>query len=209
MANINASAYSTAPNTGAAIVTKREELQSALAEAEAAREYLEAALAKAEAALVNTVTDAAKIDANRTEANAKVDKARARCRQLRAALVDPDHSRHITRSRKRVDTLVKQSEELSKREAAASTPSIQSRDHDLRGENIRSQDESPRRKPIHRFEIGFSGQEPSPRDALARSTLIRQTIELLGLVFAYLLYFHIDVQLQILRLPSLLVWARQ
>jgi len=190
-------------------VSKRKELEAALAQAEAAREYLEAALAKAEAALVNTVTDAAKIDANRAEANAKVDKVRARCRQLRTALIDPDHSERITRSRERLDTLVKQSDELSKREATASTPSIQSRDHDLRGGNKRSQDESRRRKPIHQFKMGFSGQEPSPRDALARSTLIRQTIELLGLVFAYLLYFHIDVQLQILRLPLIFVSAPQ
>lgn len=184
-------------------MTKREALEAALSQAEAAREYLEADLAKAKAALVNTVTDASKIDANSAEANAKVDKARARCRQLRAALVEMDHSEGITRSRERLDTLIKQSEELSKREATASTPSIQSRDHALRGETKRSQDESRKRKPIHRFKIRFSGQEPSPRDVLARSRLIYQTIELLALILTYLLYFHIDVQLQILRLPSI------
>jgi len=190
-------------------VTKREELAVALAQAEAAREYLEAALAKAEAALVNSVTDAARIDANWAEANAKVDKVRARCRQLHAALADPDHAEFITRSRERMDTLIKQSEELSRREATASPPSIQSRDHALRGENKRSEDESRRRKLVHRFNIGFSGRERSLRYAVARSPLVRQTIGLLALVLTYLLYFHIDVQLQILRLPALLVWALQ
>jgi len=47
-------------------VIKREELEAALLQAEAAREYLEAALTEAEAGLVNTVTDASKIDANRS-----------------------------------------------------------------------------------------------------------------------------------------------
>jgi multidrug resistance efflux pump len=56
------------------------------------REELETVLAKAEAALVNTVTDAAKVDANRAEADAKVHKARARCRQLRAALDELNRS---------------------------------------------------------------------------------------------------------------------
>jgi hypothetical protein len=187
------------------IVTKREELETALAKAEAAREYLEAALAEAEAALVNSVTDSAKIDANRAEASTKVDKVRARCRQLHAALVDPDHSEFITRSRERMDTLASQAEELSKREATASPPWMQSRDHALRGENKRSEDESRRRKLVHRFKIGFSARERSLRYAVKNSPLVRQTIGLLALVLTYLLYFHIDVQLQIMRLPMIFV----
>ena len=171
------------------IVTKRQELEADLAKAEVHREYLEAALAEAKAALLNTVTDASKIDANRDEVNAKVDKARARCRQLRAALVELDHAGEFeTRSRERMGTLIRQSEELSKQELTASPPSIRSRDHAVRGENRGSQDES--------------GKEPGPKVALARSTLIRQAIELSCLVFAYLLYFHIDVQLQIVTMPS-------
>ena len=182
-------------------MTKREELETALAQAEAAREYLEAALAKAEAALVTTVTDAAKIDANRSEANAKVDKARARCRQLRAALVDPDHSEFITRSRERVNTLAKQSEGLSKREATASSLSTQISEHLARGEN--AQHKFGQRKPNQGFNSGFSKQEPVPKDAPARPYLLRQTIGLLALTSAYLAYFHVDVQLQIICLPSI------
>ena len=97
------------------MVTKGERIEDALAQAEAARERLEAALAEAEAALINTVSDAAKVDANWADANVKVEKARARCRQLRAALVDRDHSKRITRSRVRTDTGIKQSEELPNR----------------------------------------------------------------------------------------------
>ena len=53
----------------------------------AKREELEAALAKAEAALANAVVNAARVDADQIEANANLDNARAYCRQVRAALV--------------------------------------------------------------------------------------------------------------------------
>jgi hypothetical protein len=167
------------------------------------REELEAALAKAEAALANAAINAAKVDGDPAEANANLDKARAYCRRIHAALVKLNLSESIDWSGEWIDTLIKQLEEVSNRGATASPSSRQSSEHAVGDENKRSQDESRRRKPIHRFNIGFSAQERSPRDALARSTLIRQTIELLALILTYLLYFHIDVQLQILRLPSI------
>jgi hypothetical protein len=170
-------------------VTKREDLETALAKAEAAREHLEATLANAEAALVSTVTDAAKIDANLAEANAKVDKARARCRQLRAALVQPGHSKYITRSRARIDTLIKKSGEIEKREATANPPSRQPGQHAVRGVDKQVQNESGRTKEI-------------PKDAIARRSLIRQTVGLVALTLAYLQYYFLGVQLQILSLPS-------
>lgn len=173
-------------------VPEREDLEAALAQAEVAREYLEAALAKAEAALVNTVTDAAKIDANRDEASTKVDKARARCRELRAALVERGHSKVTTRSRERIVTVIKQSDELSKREATASPPSRQLSEPAVRGENKRSQDRSRRRRPFHRF-----------HNALATLPHVREIIGLLALVLAYLQYYFLDVQVQIMRLPSI------
>lgn len=190
------------------IASEREELEAALAQAEAARDHLEVAYAEAKAALVTTVSDAAKVDANHEEAAAKVEKARARCRQLRAALIDPALSERITRSRPRarIDTVAKQSEGFSKPEAAASPPSRPLIARAVPAEIKRSQDKWWRRIPIHRFKIFFSGKKSSHTDALARATLVRQTIELSGLVFAYLLYFHIDVQLQILRLVSLVGW---
>lgn len=173
-------------------MTKREELEAALAHAEAAREILEAALAEAQAALVNTVTDVSKADADWAEASAKVEKARVRCRQLRAALRDPALAELITRSRERIDTLTKQTGELPKREATASPPFIQPREHAVHGENKRSQDESRRRKLIDRFS-----------NALATSPHVRETIGLLALVLAYLQYYYFDVQLQIMGLPSI------
>lgn len=173
-------------------MTKREDLEAALAQAEAAQERLEAALAEAKAALVNTVTDASRIDANQAEASAKVEKARARCRQLRAALIEPSRAELITRSRERIDTQSKQSDDLSKREATESPPSKQLSEPAVRGEdNKRSQDESRRQKSIHRV-----------KNALASSRLVRQTMGLAAMTVAYLQYYFLDVQLQILSLPS-------
>jgi hypothetical protein len=171
-------------------VAKREKLETALAQAEAARAHLEAALTEAQAALVNTVTDTSKVGADWAEASAKVEKARVRCRQLRAAFLDPEYSKIITRSRERLDRLSKQSEELPRQELAPALPSIQSGDCVLRGENKSSQGESRRRQSNHRF---INGLTTSPR--------IRETIGLLALVLAYLQYYYFDVQLRIMSLP--------
>ena len=122
-------------------MTNREELEAALAKAEAAREYLEAALAKAEAALVNTVTDASKIDANRAEASAKLDKARANCVRARAALREFNHSNPIVTSHERSYIQVGESEDVPKPSVIASPHLIQSREHAFRSEEKRSQDE--------------------------------------------------------------------
>jgi hypothetical protein len=178
--------------TVTSIVAKREELEIALAKAEAARDRLEAALAKAEAALVNTVTDAASIDANRTEASAKVDKARARCRQLRAALVNPDHSEFITRSRERISNLATQSGEPPRREPAASPPSMPSRESAVRTEDRGSQGQARRPQSVRRIV-----------HALATAPCVRESIGLFALVLAYLQYNYFDVQLQIMSLASI------
>lgn len=166
------------------------------------QEELIAALAKAEVALVNAVTNATTVDSVRTEADAEVVKARAHCRWLRAALVELNRSESIAGSGERTDTRIKQLEDASKRSATASRPSRQPSEHTVRGENKRSRNGSRQGKPIRRFNIGFSAQEPSPGDALARPPLLRQSSGLLALTLAYLLYFHVDVQLQILSLPT-------
>ena len=138
-------------------MANREELEAALGQAEAAREYLEAELTKAKAALVNTVTDASNTDANRDEAHAKVEKVRARCRQLRAALADPNRSEFVMRSLERKGTQLNESVELSKREAIACPPSRQSSEHVDRGISKKLQDESSKGKSAHRFNIASSG----------------------------------------------------
>jgi hypothetical protein len=172
-------------------VTKRKELEAALARAEAAREHLEAALAQAEAALFDTVTDAARIDADRAEASAKVDKARARCRQLRAALAESGHAEFITRSREEIDASVKRPGESSDPDSAAGTRPDQG------GVNARRREGDGARN-------GFRLQKKFQRfnTTLATTPHVRETIGLLSLVSAYLQYYYFDVQLQIISLPS-------
>jgi hypothetical protein len=51
------------------------------------QEVLEAALVKAEAALSHAISNATKADADLTDANDNIEKARAFCRQAHAALV--------------------------------------------------------------------------------------------------------------------------
>src|SRR3989304_2806063 len=139
-----------------------------------------------------------KLDGDRAEAYANIDKIRAYCRRARAELIELKHSESIARSGEGVNILIRQLGEVSKRGATASPPSRQSSEHAVRGE--RSHDES--RQPIHRFSIGFSVQEPSPGNALARPSLARQAIGFVALILAYLQYYYFDVQLQILSLPS-------
>ncbi|TSA15008.1 MAG: hypothetical protein D4R74_07275 [Betaproteobacteria bacterium] len=179
---------------------EREEPHVALAEAEATRKLLEDALAKAEAALVNTLADTYKLDANRVEAAAKLDKARARCRQLHAALAESNLHESITRSRERMANPIKQSDALEEREAAANALSLPPGEPSVGSKNARP--EPRRRKSIHRPRIEFPELEPLPQVPRTRPYLLRQTIGFLSLVLAYLAYFHIDVQLQILNLPS-------
>jgi hypothetical protein len=173
------------------------------------REELEAALAKAEAALAKAVINAGKVDSDRAEANAKLDNARAHCRRAHMALIELDDSELIAWSRKWINTPIKQSGKDSKRSASASPPSRPSSEHPVHGENKRSQDESGPRKAIHRINVGFSAREPKPGDARARPSLLRQTVGLFALILTYVLYFHVDVQLQIVSLPSIFVWTLQ
>ncbi len=157
------------------------------------RKELEAALANAEAALAEAAINAAKVGANRAEANANLDKTRAYCYRVRAALDELDRSAATAGANEQIDIPVKQSKEVSRQRAIATPPSLQPSRHVDRGDNKRSQDESRRRKPVQRLDQS---------DVLKRSPLTRQAVGLLALVLAYLLYFHIDVQLQIMSLRS-------
>ena len=179
---------------------KREELEAALAKAEAEREHLEAVLARAEAALVNTATDAAKIDANRADASANLDRARADCVRARAALREYARSKPTTTSRERGFIQVR---EVPDEPAPAPVPAPVTVKIGIAG---------PAPKPAGNLAAGpdnKSERDPGLRnlirradDAFARSQLLRQTVGLLALVMAYLQYYFFDVQLQIMSLPS-------
>ena len=172
-------------------MTMREKPEDALAQAEAARKSIEIRLVEAKAVLVKMATDGTTLDASWAEAEAKVEKARARCRQLRAALADPNNQEFITRSRQRIDAMVEHSDDLSKGESIAKPRPVQPRRQAHPSKNEGAFVEPLRRKPFTRF-----------GDALAASVHVREAISLLALVLAYLQYYFLDVQLQIVSLPS-------
>jgi len=72
------------------------------------REELEAALADAEAALADAVVDAAGIGTDREAADARLEKARSRCRQVRATLVRLDRAKYLSCADERDDAKINQ-----------------------------------------------------------------------------------------------------
>jgi RNA polymerase-binding transcription factor DksA len=126
------------------------------------REELEAALSDAEAALAVAVVDAARIGTDRVAADAQIEKARSRCRQVRATLVKLNRAKYLVCADERSDAKVNQ--------AAVAIP--------------------------------VAALAPGRAAARTQPPLLRQTVSLLGLTLAFLQYFFIDVQLQIVSLPS-------
>jgi hypothetical protein len=183
-------------------MTRREQLEIDLAAAELAREDLEAALARAEAALFNSVTDASMIDANRAEAAANVERARARCRQLRSALVELDASVSKAASHGGNKTPVAQSGVGAKPAAPAGGPSIQATEPAVRKEAKKTQAVDMKRKPAHRVDTLILKKGRNAGGHAERPSLFRQAFGLSALILAYLAYFHVDVQLEIAKLPS-------
>ncbi len=156
----------------------------------ARREELESALAKAEAALADAVSNSSGLDTDRDEANASLEQTRAFCRRARAALAELKRSERASRSSESIDTMIRQLLEIPRRKTAATPPLRQSNEHGGRGEkNKRS--------------------KPGPRGARASPSLLRRSIGLLALVLAYLQFFYLDVQLDILRLPTIFGWSLQ
>jgi len=193
------------------------------------REELETTLAKAEAALADALGNSANAGADCVEATANLDKVRAYCGQLRTVLLELsrsestaklDQARAYCRELRTVFLELNRSAAIPFRclelscallvsprttcwldylEAAVATGRrLETSSNSL----IRAAAPSPG-QALHRFDTEFSAQEPGFKDARARPSLVRQTVGFLALVMAYLLYFHIDVQLQILSLPSI------
>ena len=72
-----------------------------------------------------------------------------------------------------------------------------------------SQDLSARREPIHEARTGVSAHHPEIGNSLAKTPLPRQAIGLLCLTLAFLQYYFLDIQLQIMSLPSVAIVLSQ
>lgn len=168
-------------------MNRREELEGALANAKGDLAKAAANLAKAYAGPTETEADLPKVfsslaraKADVAKAEADLAKARASCFTLHTALARPNIA----------DGRLSAYDFESRRMAQEAAPEKAHTNRRKANDN-------------RRFISHFSAQEPSPSDALAGLSILRPTIGLVSLVLAYLLYFHIDVQLQILKLPSI------
>jgi len=173
------------------------------------REKLEAALAEAGAVLAYAVISATEAEDRPSDADAKLESARGHCRLLRFALDELNRLEPIPRLGKRIDPMTRCSAEVVKPGDTAGSPPTQTSEHAVRGESKSAQDDSGQSKPIRRFHIGLLAREPGSGDRLAVPLLLRQSIGLLALTLAYLFYFQMDVQLQILSLPSIFPLSEQ
>ena len=176
---------------------------AALSKAVADRQQAFFAMSDAETEWVKAEAAMSKAEVEWVKAEAKLHMATAKRNEIIAALDELNVLGSKPRSNERIGTRITRLREAAKRGTTPSTYSTGSGERAVRDENEKSRDESVQRKPIHRFNRGFPAQDLSPRHALTRSALLRQTIGLLSLTLAYLQYYYFDIQLQIASLPSI------
>lgn len=193
------------------------------------RETLDAQLSIAEAAIVRATFGSAVIGAGWTDTKFKLDRARLYCRQLRAVLVELNDSESTDKLDKARAYCREVRAVLLELRPTATIPFnclepicsvlrsprttcwldhleglIAARRVLETSSNSLTKAQAPTPdQTTHRSDLDFSAQKARRKDALAMLPLLRQTIGLLALVLAYLLYFHIDVQLQIVKLASI------
>jgi len=163
-------------------------------------EELQSALAEAKDALTDAVIRAA--DEGRGDPNPELEKLRAHCRQIRAAIVKLERLELASQSTDDAIAPGRQSDDASKEGIGSNRPSRQEGPTARRGTRPQGQAQATQARRKSRFRIGSSAPECGHEAALAKQALLRQTISLLFLVLSYLQYYLIDVNVQIASLPS-------
>ena len=176
-------------NTAARIVTKPRQLETALA--------------TAQAALADTAINPVDVSAGWVGRKFKLDRVRAYCRELRIVFLELNPSATVPfRCDEPSCALLRSPRTTCWLNHLEGVIAADRRLETFASSLTRAGAPTPD-QANHRFNnIAFPAQEPSPTDARVRPFLPRQTIDLLALILAYLLYFHIDVQLQIVSLLS-------
>jgi hypothetical protein len=197
-------------------------------------EVLDATLTAAEIALARAVIKSIESGADWTSTNSKLDKVRSLCSQLRRALVELegsklvaniDHARAYCRELRTVFLELNPSASIPFHCDERSCTLLRSPRttcwlNHLEGmiaahRVIEPANSLPNTqvpvpaRTIHRSNLNVSAQKSSPKVVLARSQLLRQTIGCLALVLAYLIYHHIEIQLEMLKLPSIFAFPLQ
>ena len=146
------------------------------------REELELALADAEVRLAEAVEARARLNADAAEISANIERARAQCRQARAALAELDRAEP---------------------ERSVSAVGAEEQASPL-AQNPRRPARRSRQEAIHRL-IAIFTREFAGRGTIDWKLLARQAFMLLALVLAYLQYYFFGVNLQLVRLPTLIL----
>jgi hypothetical protein len=193
-------------------------------------ENLEIILASAEAVLARTIINSVEASADWVETNLKLGKIRAYCRQLRAALVELNDSESAIRLENARDCCREIRTVLLELNRSASIPfrcvdsscalllsprttcwlnaldgavappgNLETSAADL----IKLPAPSPE-QAVQRINTGLSAQKPIPWFTRERPSIQRQAIGFLALILAYLKYYFIEIQLEILSLPAIL-----
>ena len=146
---------------------------------------------------------AALADLDSPETTGNVDRARANCRELRMVLLELRPSAMIPFHCDQPSCLLLRSPRttcwLDHLEGVIAAP----HHSEAFANGAMSAPVRSRARSVRRSAAGSSERKPSSKDARASASLLRQSIDLLILVLAYLAYFFIDVQLQILTLRSI------
>jgi hypothetical protein len=198
-------------------------------------EDLEHILAGAEAALARAIINSVDASADWAETNLKLANVRTYCRQLRAALAELngsksairlDYARDCCREIRTVLLELNRSASIPFRCVDASCALLQSPRttcwlHALDWAiapypHLETSSADVIRPPapipgqaVQRIKTGLSLQEPVPAVARERPSIRRQAIGFLALALAYLKYYFIEIQLEILSLPTILALPLQ
>lgn len=165
------------------------------------RKELEAALSEEEAALDEALFYSIQVGIDRAEATATLERVRARCLKLRNALIELDRLELKTAQNSQTAPRFDESGGVFKQFDAAGPParhSGQRRVHKVakQGESVSKDSEV-----IHSFE---ARKYLLPLDVQSRRLLLKRGMMFLVMVLTYLLYYFVDVQIQILLLPVLI-----
>jgi hypothetical protein len=204
---------------------KREELEAELARGEAFLARAEARLRKAEAELHKAAIRHANANGGRADTVDALESARDVCRvahadrhhslgrrdQLRAALVELDHHALPSgNSSAQTDELIKTAEGPGPGTTAyppdgrASPRSTRSSGHAVGNAEKRQENITDGKKPFGSFALPRC-EYLAPVDMHAWRSLTRRIVIMLALLLAYLQYYFLDVNLQIARLPSIVL----
>jgi hypothetical protein len=143
------------------------------------------------------------------KAQARLDAATAKRNQIVAALDELTALGFSAKPSKSSGTWVGRLGEAFRPATTPTTYATNLAEHDAHSGSRKSQGESVKRRPIHGSRTSFSTQNPNLEHELAGAPLLRQAIGLLCLTLAYLQYYYLDIQLQIMSLPSVTVFLSQ